>query len=94
MTVTIELAPELEQQLRQAAARQGQDPVEFLSTFVKTAVEEKLQNVPDMRNGQAAEHLTLEDEEHLLDELATNGDSLPVLPPEANSREWIYGDHG
>jgi hypothetical protein len=37
--------------------------------------------------------LSLEEEERLLDALALESKELPVLPPEANSREWIYGDH-
>ncbi len=41
MTLTIELAPEIEQQLSEVAARQGQDP----ASFAKAAVEEKLWRV-------------------------------------------------
>lgn len=41
MTVTIEFASEIEQQLNQVAARQGQDP----ASFVKSTVEEKLNNI-------------------------------------------------
>ena len=100
MTLTIELAPELEAQLRQVASRESQDPAAFLNSFVQRAVEEKLQSEHAQSNGHALplplpRPITLSDEEHerLLDELAAIGDDLPVLPPEANSREWIYGDH-
>jgi len=94
MSVTIELAPETETQLQEAAARQGQDP----ASFVRAAVEEKLRRLTSeptngrtAANGQAG--ITLEEEERLLDELALGSEKLPILPPEANSREWIYGDH-
>jgi len=41
MTLTIELSPEIEQQLQAAALRQGQDP----ASFARAAVEEKLRRV-------------------------------------------------
>lgn len=41
MTLIIDLAPEMETRLHEIAARQGQDP----TSFVKAAVEEKLQRV-------------------------------------------------
>lgn len=41
MTLTFELAPKMERQLQQVAAREGQDP----AMFVKTLVEEKLHNM-------------------------------------------------
>jgi len=40
MTLTIELAPEVEQQLQEIAALQGQDP----ASYAKAAVEEKLRD--------------------------------------------------
>ena len=104
MTPTIELDPEIEERLAQAAAREGQDP----ATFVQAAVEEKLRRTADGHtnghtngdhtNGQAGDHtnrtiLSLEEEERLLDELAAGSEKLPILPPEANSRAWIYSDH-
>jgi predicted DNA-binding protein len=68
MTLTIELAPEIEQLLNQAAAREGQDP----ATFVKTAVEEKLRSVHSS-NSNSAERLSSDEEERLLNELAALG---------------------
>jgi hypothetical protein len=35
-----------------------------------------------------------EEEETLIDAMIASGASLPVLPEAANSREWMYGDHG
>jgi uncharacterized protein (DUF1778 family) len=90
MTLTIELTPDLERQLREAAARQGQDP----ATFVVAAVAEKLHVLPLPFNGHGATRLTLEEEERLLDELAALGADLPPSDPaETYSRETIYADH-
>jgi hypothetical protein len=54
MTLTIELAPEIEQLLNQAAAREGQDP----ATFARAAAEEKLQSVARSAGGErtASDH--------------------------------------
>ncbi len=94
MTLTIELPPEIEQQLNQAAAREGQDP----SAFVQAAVEEKLRTLRQPpTNGRSSggyEPLSLEEEERLLDELASIGADVP--PPKeciTYSREDIYMDH-
>jgi hypothetical protein len=51
--------------------------------------EERLESLP---TPQVQEELSPEEEERLLDELAEQGKHLPILPPEANSREWIYQD--
>lgn len=50
MTLTIELAPEVEQQLSEVAARQGQDP----ASFAKAAVEEKLWRVAQVAPANGA----------------------------------------
>ena len=94
MTVTIELAPDLDTRLQEAAARQGQDP----ATFARAAVEEKLRRLDEEpTNGHTGANgpdgITLEEEERLLDELSLGSETLPILPPEANRREWIYNDH-
>ncbi len=34
--------------------------------------------------------LSAEEEEYLLDELSASTPNLPILPPEANRREWMY----
>ena len=39
-----------------------------------------------------ADELTDEEYKRLLDDFSVNESSLPVLPEEANSREWIYGE--
>ncbi len=47
MTLIIDFAPEMETRLQEIAARQGQDP----TSFVKAAVEEKLQRAAMESNG-------------------------------------------
>jgi predicted DNA-binding protein len=49
MTLTIELPPEMERRLQEAAARHGQAPAEF----VRAAVEEKLAGSPDVTQREA-----------------------------------------
>ena len=83
MTLQIELNPEKERILREEAARRGVS----VEQCAKALLEESL---PSGQNGNL---LTPDEEERLLDELAARGDGLPILPPEANSREWIYRDH-
>jgi hypothetical protein len=39
------------------------------------------------------ESVSMEEEERLLDELAIGPHELPTLPPDADRREWIYGEH-
>jgi hypothetical protein len=51
MSLTIELSPQVEQQLRAEAARKGQAPEEF----VRTAVEKHLASVRQERHGSLAE---------------------------------------
>jgi hypothetical protein len=41
----------------------------------------------------SGEPLSIEDEERLLDELASGPAPLPALPAEADRRDWIYGNH-
>lgn len=55
MSITIELSAEIEEQLRAAAARQGQDTAEF----VRAAVEDKLRSEQQgaARNGESAQTL-------------------------------------
>ncbi|MDQ3816010.1 MAG: hypothetical protein M3347_19040 [Armatimonadota bacterium] len=90
MTVTIELAPELESRLQEAAARQGQDT----AAFVQAAVEEKLRSLSTEHRVNGQPRLTLEEFEAAMDEMAIIGADIP--PPDERitySREDIYFDH-
>lgn len=101
MTLTIELAPALEAQLRQVASRESQDPTAFLNSFVQTAVAEKLQSEQTHSNGHGmtlplpkATSLSAEEEERLLDELAALGDDIPPTDESITySRADVYFDH-
>jgi hypothetical protein len=86
MTLRIELSPDKEKALQAEAVRRGV-PAEVLA---KTLLEESL---PIGANGTASHELRVEEEERLLDALAARNGRLPLLPPEANRREWIYRDH-
>jgi predicted transcriptional regulator len=82
MAITVELKPEVEQRLRQHAQARGLSPEEYLASFVESQVL-FLEPPP----------ATLEEFEAALDAFAEDSDDMPVLPPEALTREAIYGDH-
>lgn len=50
----------------------------------------RLVPLPKPDTSEEGAPLSLEEEERLLDQLAAAGEHLPILPPEANSREWLY----
>ena len=81
MTVTLELNPELEKRLVSQASRQGLSLEEYLLSVIDTRV------IPP----EAAD-ATLEEFEAAMDELSEGTDHIPVLAPEAFSRESIYGN--
>lgn len=85
MALTIALAPEKEQALRKEAERRGLSAQDYVTALIED-------NLPARANGTMGRP-SLEEEERLLDELASGSERLPVLPPEADRREWIYGDH-
>ena len=82
MTLLLDLPPAAEAKLNAAATRVGTTP----ETYLLRCVERLPETTGD-------DGLTDEEFERLLDELASESDHLPILPPEANSREWIYGEH-
>lgn len=51
MTVTLELAPEIETRLRRRAAREGQD----FTTFLQTVIEHEADEEPEESEGSAAD---------------------------------------
>lgn len=79
MTITLDLAPEIEERLRQKAARQGED----VASYLRRLAEQEAQDVP-VASSDA-------DFDALLDELAEGSENLPVLPPEAFERASFYG---
>jgi hypothetical protein len=81
MIVTLELKPEVERRVMAQAAAQGVP----LEAYLASVIEAALPIEPD--------ECSLEEFEADMDALAEGSESLPVLPPEAFSRESIYGDH-
>jgi hypothetical protein len=86
MTLTIDLAPELEHRLREAAERRGQEVGEFVTDLI----EQSLPAIPPA--GQSLWHsLTPEEWARAFDEWAhSNPSNAPPLSDEAISRESIY----
>jgi hypothetical protein len=81
MKITLELPPEVEARLWVRARAQGVS----LGTYVRTLIEQSA-----ALDSQAG--LSLQEFEAGMDALAEGSEELPVLPPEAYSRESIYGD--
>lgn len=91
MTITIDIPADVEQELRDLAARGDADAIRrVLVDVVAPTVEELLQEPP--------RELTLEEFEALADEMAdlfdeAAGPHRSPLPPEALTRAGICGDH-
>lgn len=91
MTITIEIPADVEQELRDLAARGDAEAIRrVLIEAIAPTVEELLQQPP--------RELTLEEFEALADEMAdivdeAAGPHRSPLPPEALTRAGIYGDH-
>ena len=82
MTITLQLKPEVEECLLAHAQAQGVS----LENYVAGVIEAQVLPVPKRRP-------TLEEFEADLEAIAEGTDDIPVLPPEALTREAIYGDH-
>jgi hypothetical protein len=80
MTVTIDLAPELEARIQAQAVAAGVSLEAYVQSIIEAAA---LQPV--------GERPTLEEFEAAMDELAEGTEDIPVLSPEATSRESICG---
>ena len=83
MTVTLDLKPDLEQRVVAQAAAEGVSLESYLLSVIETAA---------VRN--TTERPTLEEFEAAMDEIAEGTDHIPVLDPEAITRESIYGHRG
>jgi hypothetical protein len=81
--VQLELAPEVEERLRQAAAGRGLKPEAYVVQLIEAAVS---QSLPE-------KHLTEEQLRAFLDGMASLGRDLPILPDYAYTRESFYEDH-
>jgi hypothetical protein len=83
MTVTLDLPPELETRVRAQAEALGLSPEAYLLSLIGASV------IP-----APGENATLEEFEAAMDALSEGTEHLPVLSPEALSRESIYGHRG
>jgi hypothetical protein len=82
MSVTLELKPETEKRVIAEAAARGISLEAYLTSLI------------EHREGpQQPAPSSLEEFEADMDLLAEGCEQLPVLPPEAFSRESIYADH-
>jgi len=80
VTITVRLEPQIETSLLARARARGMT----LDAYVQSLIE-----------GAAAESespMSMEEFDAALDELARDSEQLPVLPPEADSRQGIYGN--
>jgi hypothetical protein len=80
MTVTLDLTSELENRIVAAAAAQGLSVEAYLVSVIGTIA------VP-----AAGERASVREFEAAMDRLAEGLDHVPVLAPEALSRESLYG---
>ena len=81
MTIHVQLPPQIEATLLSRARAQGMT----LDAYVQSVIE-------SVATEQGTPALSVEEFEAALDELAAGSERLPVLPPEASTREGIYRD--
>ncbi len=81
MTISVHLEPEIEASLLARAQAQGMTLDAYVQSLIKGAAA-KPEPPPT----------SLEEFDAALDELAEGSENLPVLPPEAYTREGIYGN--
>jgi hypothetical protein len=79
MTITLDLEPALEQRVLAQAAMHGVSPEAYLLSVIQEAAPP-----------YTAEVTTLEQFEAAIDAFSEGTEALPVLPPEAFTRESIY----
>ena len=80
MSVTLELPPEIEREVSQAAAARGQTVEAYLLSVIAATAPSRLAQ-------GSLEEFTAD-----LDALAQYSDSIPILSDEAYTRESIYGE--
>jgi hypothetical protein len=86
MTLTVDLKPELEQRLRQAAAQQGVDAGEYVLRLIETHLSPSASGARSLWDT-----LTPEEWQRVTREWVNSHDtSIPPLPDEAVSRESFY----
>jgi hypothetical protein len=81
MTITLQLSPQIEESVVSRARENGMSVDAYIQSVIESAA---------VRQEMLA--MSPEDFEAALDELSAGSERLPVLPPEACSREGIYKD--
>ncbi len=79
--MTLQLSPELESRLAEAAKMRGMEPEDYARQLLE-------QSLPPLSMGTGI--LTKEGLEEMLLEMAKGSENLPVLPTSAFSRESFY----
>jgi len=82
MTITLQLNSDVERQIARDALAHGQSIEAYLSDLIA-----------DAASSHRTVAFSLDDFEADMDALAEGSDELPVLAPDAFSRESIYADH-
>jgi hypothetical protein len=83
MTITVEIAPELQAEIARQAAAQGRAIEDYAASLLEGAVRR-----PAGGGGLSQDRL-----EETLREMAEFSRRIPVLPDEAFTRESFYRDH-
>ena len=91
MTITLELTPDVEEKLRESAARRDGEAIRsLLAELLTPTVESLLQQTPANLDDASFEAMA----DQLADQLAVmQGPDAPPLSDYAVSREGIYGEH-
>jgi hypothetical protein len=87
----VELAPEVEKRLAEAARAEGLEPGAYASRLISATINAPIDVRTDVLTSE--KHLSQEELERLLDRLASHSDKIPDLPDEAYTRESFYQDH-
>jgi hypothetical protein len=80
MTVTIDLTPDLEARIQAQAVAAGVSLEAYVQSIIEAAALLPVGDRPTLKEFEAA-----------MDEMAEGSEEIPVLSPEATSRESIYG---
>jgi hypothetical protein len=83
MTITVDIAPEVQAELARQAAAQGRAVEAYAASLLEGAV----------RLPAGADSLSQDRLENTLRQMAEFSHKVPVLPDEAFARESLYRDH-
>jgi hypothetical protein len=87
----VDLAPEIEKRLVEAARAEGLAPEAYASRLIAATIDAPTDARIEALTSE--KHLSQEELDAVLDRLASRGHNLPNLPDEAYTRESFYQDH-